>query len=285
VGPYCTGRPSHSGRRRFPARRIPGLDRTASPPPSEPDDFRCDRGQCGDLQRHSYVAGCTSAGREHDGRGQISAEHARRDGAGDRRDGLTNRTASVPAHAGSAYAWTIGNGTITAGQGTNQITFTAGVSGVPLTLSVTETNAPGCVSAPGSATVTVAPAGSAVLFYTLPPCRLLDTRNTPAGPLAGPSLQAGQVRTFALAGVCGIPGTARAISANATITSPLQPGFLTLYPADVVKPLASSINFMPDKRAPTTPFYRSPSTDRFDQGLHRLLGAVQFILDVNGYFQ
>ena len=38
--------------------------------------------------------------------------------------GSPNWTASVPAHAGSTYSWTIQNGTITSGQGTNQITVT-----------------------------------------------------------------------------------------------------------------------------------------------------------------
>ena len=46
-----------------------------------------------------------------------------------------NRTASVVFHAGSSYAWTITNGTITAGQGTSQVTFRAGLQGT-LTLSV-----------------------------------------------------------------------------------------------------------------------------------------------------
>ena len=75
--------------------------------------------------------------------------------------GSPNRTASVPLHAGSTYLWTIENGTITAGQGTSQITFTAGVGGTPLTLSVTEQNACGSVS--GNATITVT-AGSAVFL-------------------------------------------------------------------------------------------------------------------------
>src|SRR5450830_748679 len=79
--------------------------------------------------------------------------------------GSPNRIASVPAHAGSTYAWGITNGTITAGQGTNQITFTAGVAGTPLTLSVTETDSSGCTSAAGTATVTVLSAGSGLQFY------------------------------------------------------------------------------------------------------------------------
>src|SRR5450830_582884 len=69
--------------------------------------------------------------------------------------GATGLIASVQAHAGSTYSWTIGNGTITGCQETNQITFTAGAAGTPLTLSVTETNALGCVSVAGTATITV----------------------------------------------------------------------------------------------------------------------------------
>ena len=52
-------------------------------------------------------------------------------------------TASVPAGA-ATYAWTITNGTITAGAGTNQITYTAGATG-PVHLTVTVTSAAGCV--------------------------------------------------------------------------------------------------------------------------------------------
>jgi uncharacterized repeat protein (TIGR01451 family) len=60
-------------------------------------------------------------------------------------------TASVPAGpAGTTYSWSISNGSITAGQGTPSITFSAGSSGT-LTLNVTTNNA-GCIST-GTASV------------------------------------------------------------------------------------------------------------------------------------
>jgi hypothetical protein len=59
--------------------------------------------------------------------------------------------ASVPADAGATYAWSITNGTITAGLGTAQITWTAGGSG-PVNLGVTVAN--GSASS-GAATVAV----------------------------------------------------------------------------------------------------------------------------------
>lgn len=79
--------------------------------------------------------------------------------------GATGLSASVPAQANSTYAWTITNGTITAGQNTTSLTFTAGVAGT-LSLSCTVTNATGTVSAPGTATVTVVDPDSIILDHS-----------------------------------------------------------------------------------------------------------------------
>jgi hypothetical protein len=69
--------------------------------------------------------------------------------------GSTGNVASVAnAGGGATYNWSITNGTITAGTGTNSITFTAGVNGTPLTLNVTVTTAASC-SDTKSANVTV----------------------------------------------------------------------------------------------------------------------------------
>ena len=62
-------------------------------------------------------------------------------------------TASVASHAGSGYAWTITNGTLTGGQATNQITFTAGASG-NVSLGVIETGG-GCPSAQASTSIPI----------------------------------------------------------------------------------------------------------------------------------
>jgi hypothetical protein len=63
-------------------------------------------------------------------------------------------TASVANHAGSKYSWSIQNGTITAGQGTSAITFTAGAKG-SVTLTASEISNLGCVSQGATATVTI----------------------------------------------------------------------------------------------------------------------------------
>jgi hypothetical protein len=144
--------------------------------------------------------------------------------------------------------------------------------------SVTFSNAGfsgGCVSA------TAAP----LEFYTLTPCRLIDTRAT-AGPLGGPVLQPGALRTFTPAGSCGVPATAKALSVNITVTQPAAPGFLTLYPGGQLQPQTSSINFSPAQtRANNAVLLLAPSGAL---GVHHSVpgaGPVHLLLDVNGYFQ
>jgi hypothetical protein len=51
------------------------------------------------------------------------------------------------------------------------------------------------------------PGGSS--FYTVSPCRLVDTRSP-----NGPAIAAGAVRTFTLAGACGLPSDAKSRSLN-----------------------------------------------------------------------
>src|SRR5204862_2523530 len=67
--------------------------------------------------------------------------------------GQTGLVAWVTPQAGVSYAWTVADGTITAGQGSNVVTFTAGATGT-LTASCVLTNAAG-VGQAGSATVNV----------------------------------------------------------------------------------------------------------------------------------
>jgi hypothetical protein len=66
----------------------------------------------------------------------------------------TGVPASVAAHSGSVYSWSISNGSITSGQGSAAIKYTAGSKG-SVTLSVTETSSAGCVSPAGTATVSI----------------------------------------------------------------------------------------------------------------------------------
>jgi hypothetical protein len=57
--------------------------------------------------------------------------------------------ASVAGNAGDTYAWTLTGGTITGGQGTNQITFTSGPAAQFMTISIDETSSAGCSGSAG----------------------------------------------------------------------------------------------------------------------------------------
>jgi hypothetical protein len=61
---------------------------------------------------------------------------------------------------------------------------------------------------------------------TVTPCRVLDTR-TQSAPLA-----AGETRTVTMAGTCGIPSNATAVSVNLTVVDASVQGELTAYPAN-----------------------------------------------------
>jgi hypothetical protein len=201
-------------------------------------------------------------------------------------EGSPNRVASIAPIGGAAYLWAITNGMITAGQGTDQVTFTAGTAGTPLTLTVNATVG-GCPAGGGFANVTVAPAGSAVLFYTLAPCRLLDTRDA-AGPLGGPSLApAGSPdRSFAVTGVCGIPSDARALSVNVTVTNPAAPGTILLYRGDGSPPLSSTVNFGPGQtRANNAHVQLALDGSGTFKVQNASAGTLDLIVDVDGCYR
>jgi hypothetical protein len=120
-------------------------------------------------------------------------------------------------------------------------------------------------------------------LYTVPPCRLVDTRN-PSGPLGGPALPALGQRTFALTGVCNVPATARALSVNLTVVSPAASGDLRLFPADRNAPLASAINFNAFGTRTSNAIVGLAANGALTVQ-NDAVGGVHLVLDVNGYFQ
>jgi hypothetical protein len=122
-------------------------------------------------------------------------------------------------------------------------------------------------------------------FYTLTPCRLIDTR-LPSGPLGGPILAAGQTRTFTLAGSCGVPATAKALAVNVTETQAASAGLLSLYAADEQSGGTSTINFSPGRTLANSAYVRlSGEGSGTIAVMNGSSAGVHFILDVTGYFQ
>ena len=119
------------------------------------------------------------------------------------------------------------------------------------------------------------------------PCRVIDTRN-PDGPLGGPALAAsgGPDRAFTLTGTCGIPAGATSVSANMTVVSPSAGGFLAIYRGDGALSGTSSINFNAGQtRANNALLQLALDSSGTVKVNNTAAGAVQFVLDVNGYFQ
>jgi hypothetical protein len=121
-------------------------------------------------------------------------------------------------------------------------------------------------------------------FYTLVPCRVLDTRNG-TGPSGGPALGAEQTRTFQLAGRCGIPATARAVAVNVTVTQATAGGNLRLYPADVPMPLVSAINYDAGKTRANSATVGLSSSGSLAVRCSQSSGWAHFVLDVVGYYE
>jgi hypothetical protein len=118
-------------------------------------------------------------------------------------------------------------------------------------------------------------------FFTLSPCRLVDTRE--AGQ--GPALAAGEVRVLAVAGACAIPPTARAVAVNVTVAGPTAAGHLTFGPGGAPPPATSTLNFgLGQTRANNAVLPLGPDgTVAVLAGLGQ--GSVQLIVDVNGWFE
>ncbi|HTQ81263.1 MAG TPA: right-handed parallel beta-helix repeat-containing protein, partial [Thermoanaerobaculia bacterium] len=134
-----------------------------------------------------------------------------------------------------------------------------------------------------TATTEVLPAGPpGLLFYTLTPCRLLDTRSN------GPALASGGTRIVQVAGICGIPADAVAVSVNMTAVAPSAAGFITLFPGNLPLPATSSINFPRGSTRTNNailPLASDASGTLAAQAFLTGSGRVDLILDVNGYFR
>lgn len=121
-------------------------------------------------------------------------------------------------------------------------------------------------------------------YYTLSPCRIIDTR-LPDGPGGGPPVGAGAERVFQARGTCGIPAGAKAVAMNVTAVAPPAIGFMTLFPSDGVRPSASTINYRTAKNRANNAIVMLSATGQFTVFNFNSVAATHVVVDVNGYFQ
>jgi hypothetical protein len=128
---------------------------------------------------------------------------------------------------------------------------------------------------------TPAGASPAANFFTITPCRLLDTRGN-GGPLA-----TGQTRTLSVLGLCGIPSTATSIVSNVTAVTPSGAGTLTLAPASAGITNTNSVSFNPGNTRASEALIglSGTGTRAFTIRAGLTSGSVDVIVDVTGYFQ
>lgn len=118
------------------------------------------------------------------------------------------------------------------------------------------------------------PAAGGLSLYTIPPCRVLDTRQLPDSPYPGVFSVDVQGST------CSLPASASAYILNATVIPPAPLNYLTLWPAEQNQPVVSTLN-APDGTI-TSNMAIVPTTD----GLVDTYASnpTQLILDISGYF-
>jgi uncharacterized repeat protein (TIGR01451 family) len=218
-------------------------------------------------------------------------------------------TATLPA-ALSAATWTCtaSAGSNCAASGSGPISDTVGLlaSGT-LTYTLTATIDP---AATGSLTTTaaIAPAAGVVdpnpannsasdtdtlippppgsRFYSVAPCRVVDTRGGAGVPIGGPALEAQTQRVFGLGGRCAVPLTAKAVSLNVTVTAPGAAGNLRLFPAGLPLPLVSTLNYVAGQTRANNAVTVLNASGEIAVFAGQATGTtVEVIIDVNGYFQ
>ncbi|PYQ18196.1 MAG: hypothetical protein DMF79_15640, partial [Acidobacteria bacterium] len=120
-------------------------------------------------------------------------------------------------------------------------------------------------------------------YYTLPPCRLADTRAA-----EGPALTANTTRTFQVSGLCSVPLDAIAAALVLTVVNESDVGHLTIYPAGATPPLASTINFRVNQVRTNNAIMPLGTNGQIDVDCAMPsgpTGTTHFVLEVYGYFK
>jgi len=127
------------------------------------------------------------------------------------------------------------------------------------------------------------PAPGAQDFYTLAPCRLLDTRQ-PSGPTGGPALPLTIPRVFVAAGRCGIPAGAKAIAVNVTVINPPSPGYVSVYAGNGDPTMISTVPFVAGQIRSNHGVLPLATSGSGTLSLQSSTAGVHVSLDVMGYF-
>jgi hypothetical protein len=118
-------------------------------------------------------------------------------------------------------------------------------------------------------------------YYTVTPCRAYDSRAVGA---AG-ALAAGTDNAILVAGYCGIPATAKAVSLNVTVVGPSAGGHLRLYASGTPRSGTSSISYASGQTRANNAVVSLGTDGALIVHVTQPSGTMQVVIDVNGYFQ
>lgn len=121
------------------------------------------------------------------------------------------------------------------------------------------------------------------VYVPVEPCRLFDTRDTTGRntPLSPQETHVEPV--VGDNGACSIPETATAVAMNVTVVNPTTASYLTVFPADASRPLASHLNWVGGQPATPNKVDVKLSADGV-VALYNNAGSVDVLADVAGYY-
>jgi hypothetical protein len=127
----------------------------------------------------------------------------------------------------------------------------------------------------------VTPASGDMKYYTVTPCRILDTRS-------GSPISAGSTINFKVAGLCGVPyPAAKAVMVNIAATNTTGPGHLRAFAWGTSTPFAAVLNYgtisglNAISNASIIPICESSCT--WDMSIYSS-STTDVVVDVMGYF-
>jgi hypothetical protein len=123
-----------------------------------------------------------------------------------------------------------------------------------------------------------APTAAPADFFTVAPCRVLDTRTT--SPLAPQ-----ERRVIAVVNHCGIPSTAAAVALNLAVTGTTAAGYLITAPGNGLSS-SSALNFVAGQTRGNNGVARLATDATGSLSVKNVSsGSTHVIIDVSGYFE
>lgn len=127
------------------------------------------------------------------------------------------------------------------------------------------------------------------LFVPMTPCRLIDTRSgaNTVGPRGYPMTAQETYNRVVVGspGNCLIPLTATALALNVTVLHGTAKSFLTIFPADASRPIASSLNWTAGQAATPNAVIGVLAGGSKTLAFYNDAGTVDIIVDVAGYYR